>query len=139
MNAKEYLNRYRHINSYIDCKLEQIAQLRELATRISPTAMFDKNGNVSDKVGRTVAKIVDLEHEIDVEIDKLIGIREEITGTISQIENIDIRTVLEYRYINGWSWRRIAAKMHYSEDHVACYLHRKALHEIEKRIIVNGS
>lgn len=139
MNAKEYLNRYRHINSYIDCKLEEIAQLRNKATRLSPTAMFDRGGNVSDRVGRTAAKIVDLEREIDGEVDKLTEIRDEIANTISQIDDIDIRTVLEYRYINGWNWRRIAAKMQYSEDHVTCYLHRKALCQVEKIIKLNGS
>lgn len=135
MTAKEYLNRYRRINAEIDCKLEEIAQLRTLATRLSPTAMFDRNGNVSDKVGRTAVKIVDLEHKIDTEIDKLIGIREEITGAISQIEDVDIRTILEYRYINGWSWRRIAAKMHYTENHLTSYLHPKALREVEKFVV----
>lgn len=134
MNAKEYLNRYRHINSYIDCKLEEIAQLRDKATRLSPTAMFDRGGNVSDRVGRTAAKIVDLEREIDGEVDKLIEIRDEIANTISQIDDIDIRTVLEYRYINGLSWRKIAVKMHYTEKHVTGFLHRKALREIEKLI-----
>ena len=134
MTAKEYLNRYRHINNYIDCKLEQIAQLRELATQISPTAMFDRNGNVSDKVGRTVAKIVDMEREIDRQIDELIVFHNEIIQTISSVPDIEIRTMLEYRYINGWSWRRIAAKMHYTEKHVTGYLHRKALQEIKKLI-----
>ena len=67
MNAKEYLNRYRHINNYIDCKLEEVAKLRALATRLSPTARFDSSGNVSDRVGRSVAKIVDLTIEsVDV-------------------------------------------------------------------------
>ncbi len=137
MTAKEYLNRYRHINNYIDCKLEEVAKLRELSTRISPTAMFDRNGNISDKVGRTAAKIVDLEHKIDTEIDKLIRIREEITGTISQIGNIDIRTMLEYRYINGWSWQKIAAKMNYTRDHLTGYLHRKALRAVDEFINKN--
>ncbi len=134
MIAKEYLLRYRRLNNYIDCKLDQVEQLRELATRLSPTAMFDKNGNVSDKVGRTVAKIVDMERKIDQNIDELIITRDEIVETISRIPDTDIRTVLEYRYINGLSWRRIAAKMHYTEKHVTGYLHRKALHEVEKLI-----
>lgn len=139
MTAKEYLKRYRTLNAYIDCKLEEVAQLRELSTRISPTAMFDRNGNVSDKVGRTAAKIVDLEAEIDREVDELVEMRKEIEETISMIEDIDIRTVLEYRYINGFSWRRIAYTMHYSEDHVTCYLHRKALRAVDEIININGS
>lgn len=134
MTAKEYLNRYRRLNVYIDCKLEQIAQLRALAARVSPTRGSGNTGNTSDRVGITVAKIVDLERTIDREIDKLITIREEITDVISTIDDTDIRTLLEYRYINGWSWRRIAAKMHYSEKHVTGYLHRKALHDIQKLI-----
>jgi len=134
MTAKEYLKRYRTLNAYIDCKLEEVAQLRELSTRISPTAMFDRNGNVSDKVGRTAAKIVDLEREIDREVDELVEMRKEIEETISKIEDIDIRTVLEYRYINGFSWRRIAYTMHYSEKHITGYVHRKGLQEIEKLI-----
>jgi DNA-directed RNA polymerase specialized sigma24 family protein len=139
MTAKEYLKRYRTLNAYIDCKLEEVAQLRELSTRISPTAMFDRNGNVSDKVGHTAAKIVDLEREIDREVDELVEMRKEIEETISMIEDIDIRTVLEYRYINGFSWRRIAYTMHYSEDHVTCYLHRKALRAVDEIININGS
>ena len=134
MTAKEYLLQYRKINSYIDCKLDQIVQLRALATRLSPTAMFDRNGNVSDKVGRSVAKIVDLERRIDREVDDLIAKRNEISHTISEIGDYDLRTVLEYRYMSGWNWRRIAAKMHYTEKHVTGYLHRKSLHEIEKLI-----
>lgn len=139
MTAKEYLKRYRTLNAYIDCKLEEVAQLRELSTRLSPTAMFDRNGNVSDKVGRTAAKIVDLEREIDKQVDELVNTRKEIEQTISQIEDVDIRTVLEYRYINGFSWRRIAYTMHYSEDHVTCYLHRKALRAVDEIIKFNGS
>ena len=139
MTAKEYLNRYRRLNAYIDCKLEEAAQLRELATRLSPMAMFDRNGNVSDKVGRTAVKIVDLEREIDRDVDELVEIRSEIMRTISSVPDIEIRTMLEYRYINGWSWRKIALKMHYSEDHVTCYLHRKALKEVSEIMKINGS
>jgi len=137
MNAKEYLNRYRHINSYIDCKLEEIARLRAIATRLSPTAMFDKNGNVSDKVGRTASKIVDLEREIDRQIDELIVFHNEIIQTISSVPDIEIRTMLEYRYINGWSWQKIATKMNYTRDHLTGYLHRKALRTVDEIINKN--
>ena len=130
MTAKEYLNRYRRINAEIDCKLEEIARYRSMATRLSPTARFDKNGNVTDKVGRAVAKIVDLETEINSEINELINIREDIIRTISAIDNTDVRTVLEYRYINGWSWQKIATKMNYTRDHLTGYLHRKALRTV---------
>ena len=134
MNAKEYLNRYRHINSYIDCKLEEIVQLRNKATRLSPTAMFDRGRNVSDRVGRTAAKIVDLEREIDDEIDKLVEIRNEITATIEKVNDECLKMLLTMRYINGYKWEKIALNMHYSHANVTQYLHPRALRAVEKII-----
>ncbi len=130
MTAKEYLNRYRRLNAYIDCKVEEVAQLRELATRLKPSAMFDKNGNTTDKVGRTVAKIVDLEAEINSQIDELIIIREEIVKTIEQVQDERLRAILTKRYINGDKWEQIAVDM--SIDLRFIYrLHGRALQKIK--------
>ena len=132
MTAKEYLSRYRRLSAYIDCKLDEIEQLRSIATRLTPTAMFDRSGNVSDKVGRTVAKIVDLEREIDGEVDELVKLREEITETISKINDARLKTLLTMRYINGYKWEKIALNMHYSYSSLTYYLHPRALQEVEK-------
>ncbi len=134
MTAKEYLNRYRTLNSYIDCKLEEVAHLRDLATRLTPTKMFDHNGNTTDKVGRTVAKIVDLEREIDREVDELVEMRKEIEETISKIEDERFKTLLTMRYINGYKWEKIALEMHYSYSSITYYLHPRALREVEKHM-----
>ena len=138
MTAKEYLSRYRQINLLIDSKLDELRRAREIATRLSPTAMFDKNGNVSDKVGSAASRIVDLERKIEGEASELIAIRDEITGTISAVEDERLRELLTMRYINGYGWQKIAFKMHYSVDHVACYMHRKALRDVSKILKVNG-
>ena len=130
MTAKEYLSRYRRLNAYIDCKVEEVAQLRDLATRLTPTKMFDHNGNTTDKVGRTVAKIVDLENEINSQIDELIIIREEIVKTIEQVQDERLRAILMKRYINGDKWEQIAVDM--SIDLRFIYrLHGRALQKIK--------
>ena len=134
MTAKEYLNRYCRINAEIDCKLEEIARYRSMATRLSPTARFDKNGNVTDKVGRAVAKIVDLEREIDAEIDELERVRTEITDTIAAVGDERYKTLLTMRYINGHKWEKIALDMHYSYANVVQFLHPSALHLVDKII-----
>lgn len=131
MTAKEYLNRYRRINAEIDCKLEEIAHYRSMATRLSPTAMFDRNGNVSDKVGRSVAKIVDLETEIDREVDELVETRRDMMQMISRLDNADMQLILELRYIAMFSWSQIAEKMHWSTEKIF-KLHGKSLKIIEK-------
>ena len=130
MTAKEYLKRYRTLNAYIDCKLEEVAQFRELSTRLSPTAMFDRNGNVSDKVGRTAAKIVDLEREIDREVDELVQVRSEIEEAIAAVDDERLRTILLKRYINGDKWEKIAVDL--CIDLRWLYiLHGKALQQIK--------
>jgi len=134
MTAKEYLRRYRETNQRIDSKLDEIAHLRELATKLSPTAEISRNGDISDKVGKTAAKIVDLQQEINAEIDDIRRIRAEIEETIATVDDADCRLLLSLRYINGYSWRRIAAKMAYSEDNVKGYLHQKALRKVENII-----
>ena len=131
MTAKEYLNRYRRINANIDCKLEEIAQLRSKAARLSPTAMFDRSGNVSDKVGRSVAKIVDLETEIDREVDELVETRRDMMQMISRLDNTDMQLILEMRYIAMFSWSQIAEKMHCKKTKTF-ELHGKALIFVEK-------
>lgn len=130
MTAKEYLRRYRDLNQHIDSKLDEIAHLREIATKLSPTATFNQGGDISDKVGKTAAKIVDLQNEIDSEITEICRIRSEIEQTIAAVDDADCRLLLSLRYINGYSWRRIAAKMAYSEDNVKGYLHQKALRKV---------
>ena len=78
MNAKEFLDRYRRINAKIDRKKERISELRSRATRLSPTAMFDHNGSVTDRVGQNAARIADLESEIESMKQDAAAIREEI-------------------------------------------------------------
>ena len=113
MTPKEYLQQYAALNAEIDCKLEEKRQLEALATNISATFGSGSGGSgVSDKVGRNVDKIIDLEKEIDAKIDKLVDLREEIEAVIDTIEDSRYRTVLTERYINGKKWADIADNMH---------------------------
>lgn len=129
MTAKEFLRRYKDISDSINCRLDEIAKLRELATRLSPTTMFDRSGNVSDKVGRSAARIVDLENEINSQIDDLIVTREEIVHTISQIDDERLKTLLMMRYINGDKWEKIAVALNVDVRWVYI-LHGRALQKI---------
>ena len=72
MTAKEYLSQYRWLNAKIDSEIEQARRMRELATAISPSSGFGSPGDISDKVGKTVAKLVDAEEEINADIDRLV-------------------------------------------------------------------
>lgn len=118
MTPKEYLSRYREIDREIDGKINQLEQLREKAMRITTEPAEDGiPGAVSsagDRLGDVVAKIVDLETEINVAVDRLVDTKREILGTISRINDPTLRNLLELRYINGCTFEQIAERMPYS-------------------------
>lgn len=60
------------------------------------------------------------------------GVRQ-VERVIDAMEEARYREILRYRYLNGWSMRRIAKEMGYSEDW-AYRLHRRALRAAERRL-----
>ena len=57
-----------------------------------------------------------MERALDRDIDRLIDLKREIAEVIAAVPDMRYRTLLEYRYLCGWGWRRIARTMNYSED-----------------------
>lgn len=109
----EYLAQARHIDGLIQAKLEQIAQLRASITR--GTAMLSdmpRGGPMRDWTD-TAARVADMETELREQINLMIDIKGEITEAIMTVPDMELRTLLNYRYLTGWSWGRIADAMHY--------------------------
>lgn len=129
MTSKEYLRQYRTLDLRVNVKLTQIEELRSLAVRLSPTARFDKVGNVTDKVGRTVSRIVDLERELQNDIDELVQTGEKIRRAINSLTDERLKVILELRYIKGETWGEIAYVLNYDIRHVT------RLHGIALRLI----
>ena len=108
-----YLAQARHIDGLIQAKLEQIAQLRASITR--GTAMLSdmpRGGPMRDWTD-TAARVADMETELREQINLMIDIKGEITEAIMTVPDMELRTLLNYRYLTGWSWGRIADAMHY--------------------------
>ena len=77
-----------------------------------------------------MAKIIDLENEINKEIDQFIELKQEIMDTICKVEDVNCQLVLEKRYINGKSWG-ISRELGYSTSGV-CRIHGQGLKEINR-------
>jgi len=76
MTAKEYLQQYRNADREINAKLDQIHRLRELATKTTTVLTPDKvQTSQENKTEIIVAKIVDLENEVDKLIDECIYLK----------------------------------------------------------------
>lgn len=133
MKIRELLGSHTAVNHLIDMKLEQIAELRSLAEKVtvSPFTESHAQGTYTDRVGRTAARIADLETEINNEIDKLVEIKLQIRELTASLPDGIQRTIIERHYILNEPWEKISEKIGYSRRHVT-RLHDKAIETLEK-------
>lgn len=120
MNAKEYLGQAYRLDQRINSKLEQVLSLRELTTKATAT-MSDMPGGGSRNVYKMqdiIAKIVDLENEINADIDQLVDLKREMVATIKAVSDPESQTLLELRFLCFKTWEQIAVEMNYSIQHI---------------------
>ena len=134
MTTKQYLNQVRRYDRMISNKLSEIYQLKTLATSISVATDGDRvqsSGN-KDRMGNTVARLVDLERETDKLIQVYTDKRQVIISQIDIMEDMNFYDVLFHRYIEGKTFDAIADDMHYSWRQVV-RIHDDALAAFEKK------
>ncbi len=129
MTTKEYLEQYRTLNLMINAKMERARLWRQRAEYVSPSGEGGTPGKIRDRVGDTVARIADLEREINADIDALVDLGRKISDKIKSVKQDKQRQILELHYLNGFSLDDVAERMHYSYRQV-CRIHAQALSEI---------
>ncbi len=132
MTTKEYLSQTYRIDQRINSKLEQIKNLRELATKATST--LNTTGVPSNKnvhsMEDIIVKMLDLEYEINNDIDTLVDLKAEIISKIKQVDDPEYRMLLELRYLCFKKWEHIAVEMGYDLRWIH-RLHNKALEKIK--------
>lgn len=131
--TKRYLSQVYALNCRIENKKSERDQLRELSTSVSSFTNTERvqTSSNQDKMGDTVAKIVDLETEITATIVEYLSKKEEVIKTIESVENINMYNLLYKRYVEGKPLTYIAEEMGFSEDYVK-HLHGDALNIVKK-------
>lgn len=80
MTTKEYLAQAYKIDQRINSKLDQVVSLRDLATKATST-LSDTSGNATRNIHSMeciIAKMIDLENEINKYIDTPVDLKKEI-------------------------------------------------------------
>lgn len=137
MDIKQYLSQAQHIERNIEAKREDIARMRARLTdgtaQISdmPRASGSRGGGQRG-LDDAIARIVEYEEYVNREIARLCDLKTEIRETIASVSNPVHRELLELRYINGYSWGRVAKTMHYSSDRI-WHLHSDALKALNRQ------
>jgi DNA-directed RNA polymerase specialized sigma24 family protein len=125
----KYLKRFTLLGKEIDRKIQAIGYWRAKLIKITPKytdELKTPGGSIYGKTEELVAKIVDLEREIDADVDRLISIRDNIKAIIEAVEDDRERLLLQYRYLDGRTFEEIAVQMHYSWRQIH-RLHSRAL------------
>lgn len=134
MTTKQYLNQIARINRMINNKLAEIYQLKTMVCSISVSMNEDKvqTSQGNDILGNAVAKIIDLENEINKVIDAYIDKKEQIISQIDSIQDIMEYQVLFSRYIEFKTFEQISVDNNYSVRQIL-RIHGNALVEFEKK------
>lgn len=132
MSIKEFLNQAFYLDRLIQSNNDELERLRAVAESISSpdlSAERVQGGEPSDKVGNTVAKIVDLEREIQIEIDRYVQVKRDIRRVIDGVDKPKLKLILQERYLNFKKWEQIQDIVEITDLRYLFRLHNIALDE----------
>ena len=110
---KYTLRQYKHLLREIkELEREKKRVLDQYLAPPQPTGMPGAHDS-GDRIGDVVAKRDKYQQLIDRKLDELIDLRHEIEKAIENLPSED-RRLIRLRYIEGWSWERVAETLHYS-------------------------
>lgn len=117
---KTFLESYLANARRIKALTYEIERWETLATGITQKLKQDvvSGGAVDSKIENYAIKIVELENQLQLEINAAMQTRDETLYIISKAKNYRYRELLELRYVNGLSVRRIAREMEKTEDNI---------------------
>lgn len=116
MNKKEYLRQAYLLDKRIKADMDEVVRLRELATSVS-SLRYDREyvqatRSIEAPFVKALIKVMDLEAKINVEITRLISLKEQILDVISKLESVDEQMILRYRYMSNMTWEDIGKELH---------------------------
>lgn len=132
MTPKEFLSQYRVLTRRIKYSFRQIEDMNEMMLDISANYSTDikvQSSGHSDRLGEAVARLVSEKDRLLDEINEMLIIKETIETTIGNIKSDLHRDLLTERYINLYTWERIAEDLHMDVRSVY-RIHGKALNMI---------
>lgn len=121
----------------LEADLQMLQDLRDLSEQITPVySLAPGGGGDGDKIGGAVAKLVDLDKDIQSDIKMLTEALAATRTLIKMLDDEKLQLILHKRYLNYQRWEVIAADLGYSWRGIH-KLHSKALQELKECIEVH--
>lgn len=134
MTTEEYLNSIQTYEKRIEIKTMELCRLKTMSNNVRKSNLDERvqnNTQSKDSVGDAVAKIIDLEKNVDSVVDDFIRKRNEIIKKLDGIKNIQYYQVLSLKYINNKTYKEIAELLGCSIMQIN-RIRQKAILEFEK-------
>lgn len=136
MTTKQYLQSIEDLDRRIQSKLMDKTQLENMAMSITVPPDNEKvqSSGSQDRMANTVAKLIDLEREIDALVDSFIDRRKKIIAQIDSLDDSLYVQVLSLRYVCKLNLSDVAVKITGSSSSRRNIdrIHGRALQEFER-------
>lgn len=137
MTAKEYLMQLKVLDVKINQKLDEISALRASLTSISTVKTTEERvqgGSVSSdaRFVRTLAKIDEMEREVDAEIDRFVDAKHKIINQIHKLTNPLHIEILHKKYVEFKRLEVVAVELDKSYQYIV-EVHGYALKEFTNK------
>ncbi len=142
MKAKEYLRQLHKVDVIIN---QRIQEKEDLRAKLSSIGSFDYSKErvqtsipESARYEAQIAKIIEIEDEIDRLIDEYIDLKHKMIGQIHSLHDTNCVEVLHKRYVENKRLEMIAVEMNYDYNYIR-HIHGRALQEFQKRYLEDST
>lgn len=135
MQAKQYLQELKRLDTCISHKLqEKQAMYTSTVGAVRTDRERARASTGTDALPDLIARIEDMEQEIDRQLDAYLWLKHRIINQIHGLGNEAHISLLHKRYVKFKQLEEIAAEMNYTYSYARA-LHGKALAEFERRFV----
>ena len=134
MTNKEYMSRAFLISKRLKARRQRLAYLKSLVGTTNQVLSGMPKGSPSSTsyLEDQTVRILDLERAIDQDEKDLAAARHEIAAAISGLNNENLISILQMRYLDYLCWEDIMASMDYCRSYLY-ELHGRALRQIRQK------
>ena len=124
----------RAMDRIIDQDREQLARMREVMEHPGHAISSGSGSGFreGDRIGDAVARLNELQDRIDRELLMFQAQRAEIYDFCMSIDDLWMRSIVVWRCVNLWTWRKIGAKANIGEEAAKAAYYRWCRKNLEK-------
>lgn len=130
--AKAFFQACRRLDARINALTEERVRIMALATRCTPTySDMPHASGTSNPVEQAVVRLDELDRTLAGEIDFYVRLLRVAHEVVCRLSDDRYRDILTLRYLNGYSWKKVAETLGYESGYI-WKVHGRALLEAQR-------